>query len=140
MNKTIKSLTVFVLMLTIASLGAFARAEAISMMAAKANLKAIATLNLTKDGLSIQARGLKPKSVYTVWLVNMEPQKSEAGAGTMPYMFKTDSKGKGNYEASLSESPFGKWQMVMVMLHSDGNPKNMKSMVEALSAKIPDTG
>lgn len=72
--------------------------------------------------------------------MNMKPKKSQAGVGTMPYMFKMDSQGKGSYEASLSESPFGKWQMVMVVLHPDGDPKNMKKMVEALSAKVPDAG
>jgi hypothetical protein len=42
--------------------------------------------------MSIQARGLKPDSVYTVWFVNMKPKKHETGAGAAPYMFKTDAK------------------------------------------------
>ncbi|MGA7877839.1 MAG: hypothetical protein WCA08_19425 [Desulfoferrobacter sp.] len=50
----------------------------------------------------------------------------KSGAGEMPYMFKTDSQGKCEYESALSKPPFGKWQMVMVMLHPDGNPENMK--------------
>jgi hypothetical protein len=102
--------------------------------------RASGTLDLSKDKIGIQAEGLKPDSVYTVWFVNMKPKKSEAGAGTMPYMFKTDAQGKGSYESSLSKAPFGKWQMVMVVLHPDGDPKNMKKMVEALSAKVPEAG
>jgi hypothetical protein len=36
----------------------------------------------------------------------------------------------------LSESPFGKWQMIMIVLHPNGDPTDMKSMVEALKAEL----
>jgi hypothetical protein len=137
MNHTLKKLTLFALVLTITSLVAFAQAGDMNMMAGKDSPQASATMHLTKDNLTIHATGLKPDSVYTVWFVNMKPKKSEAGAGSMPYMFKTDFKGEGTYNASLSESPFGKWQMVMVMRHPDGDPGNMKNMAEALAAKVP---
>ena len=85
--------------------------------------------------VSIQARGLKPDSVYTVWFVNMKPKKHETGAGAAPYMFRTDQWGDGNYSAPLDEAPFGRWSMVMVVLHPNGDPKDMKNMVGAL--KVP---
>ena len=92
---------------------------------------------LIKDNyVSIQARGLKSDSVYTVWFVNMKPKKHETGAGSAPYMFKTDANGFGQYSALLSESPFGKWQMIMIVLHTNGDPTDMKSMVGALKAKL----
>ena len=107
------------------------------------------TLNATKDhpaakgialindsNMSIQARGLKANSVYTVWFVNMKPKKHETGAGSAPYMFKTDANGFGQYSAPLSESPFGKWQMIMIVLHPNGDPTDMKNMVGALAAKL----
>jgi len=107
------------------------------------------TLNATKDHpaaqgtafikdkyVSIQARGLKSNSIYTVWFVNMKPKKHETGAGSAPYMFKTDANGFGQYSAPLSESPFGKWQMIMIVLHTNGDPADMKSMVGALKAKL----
>jgi hypothetical protein len=86
--------------------------------------------------INIQARGLKPDSVYTVWFVNMKPKKHETGAGTAPYMFRTDPWGNGSYSAPLKELPFGKWAMVMVVLHSNGDPKDMKHMVGALKAQL----
>ena len=86
--------------------------------------------------MSIQARGLKSNSIYTVWFVNMKPKKHETGAGSAPYMFKTDANGFGHYSAPLSESPFGKWQMMMIVLHPDGDPADMKNMVGALAAKL----
>jgi hypothetical protein len=92
---------------------------------------------LIKDNyVSIQARGLKSDSVYTVWFVNMKPKKHETGAGSAPFMFKTDANGFGQYSSPLSESPYGKWQMIMIVLHTNGDPTDMKSMVGALKAKL----
>ncbi len=90
---------------------------------------------IRSDSLSIEARGLKPNSVYTVWFVNKKPKK-EAGAGSAPYMFKTNETGEGSYSAPLGESPFGKWQMIMIVLHPNGDPGDMKNLVGALKARL----
>lgn len=94
------------------------------------------TVFIDRDHVSVQARNLKPNSIYTVWFVNMKPQKHETGAGTAPYMFRTDNWGDGNYSAPLDEAPFDKWSMVMVVQHPTGNPKDMKNMVGALKALL----
>ena len=112
----------------------------ISLEAAKPHPNASGTAYLSGDSLSVHAKGLQPNSVYTVWFVNMKPGKHETGAGTAPYMFKTDSRGYGAYAATLSESPFGEWQMIMIVLHPNGNPKDMKNMKGALKAPITQTG
>ncbi len=62
------------------------------------------TALIDQDHVSVQARGLKPESVYTVWFVNMKPNKHETGAGSAPYMFRTDKWGDGNYSALLNEA------------------------------------
>jgi len=98
--------------------------------------KASGSAVLDKNHVSIQARGLKPNSVYTVWFVNTKPKKHETGAGTAPYMFRTNKWGDGTYSAPLDESPFGKWAMVMIVLHPNGDPQDMKSMVGALKAPL----
>ncbi len=51
-------------------------------------------------------------------------------------MFKTDSSGNGAYAGPLKESPSGKWQILMIVLHPNRDPKDMKNMVGALSAKL----
>ena len=91
---------------------------------------------IDSNHINIQTRGLKPDSVYTVWFVNMKPKKHETGAGAAPYMFRTDPWGNGSYSAPLKESPFGKWAMVMIVLHPNGDPKDMKNMVGALKAQL----
>ena len=98
--------------------------------------EASGTAVIDKNHVSIQTRNLKPNSVYTVWFVNTKPKKHETGAGTAPYMFRTDSWGDGTYSAPLDGSPFGKWAMVMIVLHPNGDPKDMKHMVGALKAPL----
>lgn len=118
----------------------WAGATQLALKAEKPHAGASGTLSISENSLSIQAKGLRSNGVYTVWFVNMKPKKQEAGAGKTPYMFKTDGQGNGTYSASLAESPFGKWEMIMIVLHPDGDPANMKNMVGALSAMIPKSG
>lgn len=108
----------------------------ISLTATDKHPHASGSTFINSNSINVQARGLNANSVYTVWFVNMKPKKHETGAGTSPYMFKTDAFGNGNYSAPLAASPFGRWQMIMVVLHPDGNPENMKKMVGALKAEI----
>ncbi|MCK4817775.1 hypothetical protein KA005_18540 [bacterium] len=110
----------------------------IPLMATEKHPGARRTAVISEQSLSIQAKGLKPNAVYTGWFVNMKPKKENTGAGTPPYMFKTDSSGAGTYSAPLKDSPFGKWQMLMIMLHPTGDPTDMKKMVGALSAKLKE--
>lgn len=112
----------------------------IPLEAARPHPNASGTAYLSGESISIHAKGLLPNSMYTVWFVNMKPKKHETGAGSAPYMFRTDSRGIGVYATTLSGSPFGEWAMIMVVLHPNGNPKDMKRMKGALKAPIPKTG
>jgi hypothetical protein len=105
-------------------------------MATEKHPNASGTAVINETNIEISATGLKPDSVYTAWFVNTKPKKHETGAGQTPNMFRTDSNGNGSYAARLKESPYGKWQMLMIVLHPNGNPKDMNNMVGALSAKL----
>lgn len=93
-----------------------------------------ATVEGTK--LTIAAKGLKPNAVYTVWLVNMQPTMTKAGAGTAPYDFKSDANGNASYTATLGESPLGRWQAIFIVRHPSGDPKAMDKMEDALMGKL----
>jgi hypothetical protein len=137
---TKKGLTmVFGLSFTILGLVALAWAGNVqlNLMADKSHSGAGGTATLSENSFSAEAKGLRPNAVYTVWFVNMKPKKQEVGVGQPPYMFKTNAEGSGSYSASLSTSPFGKWEAVMIVLHPKGDPMNMKDMVPALSTMIP---
>jgi len=86
--------------------------------------------------ITISMTGLKPNSVYTVWLVNMKPKMDMLGVGTGDYLFKSDGKGIGNYTATISNAELEKWEMLEIAYHPDGNAKNMKKMQIALSGPI----
>lgn len=122
--------------LILVSLAGAAENVQLPLMAEKNEPGASGSVTLSGNTLTLQAKGLHPNSVYTVWFVNMKPKK-EAGAGEAPYMFKTDAEGNGSYSATLAASPVGKWEMVMIVLHPNGNPKDMKNMVGALTTKLP---
>jgi hypothetical protein len=140
MLNTKRELIVLVILLVTMSFAVVSLAagtgERITLKPTKQHPDASGTAVFTNGNLDILARGLKPNSVYTVWFVNLKPAKHETGAGAAPYMFTTDSSGNGTYRALLNESPFGKWQMIMVVLHPNGNPGDMKNMVGALTAKL----
>jgi len=111
-------------------------AKEYSLMPTEAHPNASGTARIDSNNININANGLNPDSVYTVWFVSMKPQKHEAGAGEAPYMFRTDADGSAVYKSELYGSPFGKWEMVMIMLHPTGNPKDMNNMVGALGGKL----
>ena len=135
-----KNMKIFVAVLAVIFISTYswagAKNDIIRLSPTKAHPNASGTAVIDNEHLSIQTRGLNPNAVYTVWFVNTKPKKHETGAGTPPYMFKTDGWGNGSYSAPVSKSPFGEWAMVMVVLHPTGDPKDMKNMVGALSAKL----
>ena len=140
MKKHIHNTTILAIVLTaiIISTSVFAISanSIINLNPTKAHPNANGTAFIGEAHVNIQVRGLKPDSIYTTWFVNTKPKKHETGAGTPPYMFRTDRWGNGHYSAPLSESPLNKWAMVMIVLHPTGDPKDMKNMVGALSAKL----
>ena len=131
---------VFAILVTVVAFSAASMAavgaKKYSLMPTKAHPNASGTAHIDSGNISIEAKGLKPDSVYTVWFVSMKPKKHETGAGEAPYMFKTDENGSAVYKSELYGSPFGKWEMVMIVLHPTGNPKDMKNMVGALRGKL----
>ena len=138
--ETKKTLILSVVMFAILAIGPLSWAAGgglkVPLMAMKEHPNASGTAFISSENISIHAKGLEPNGVYTVWFVNMKPKKHEAGAGEAPYMFKTDSYGNGTYSARLKESPFGKWKMLMIVLHPTGDPKDMKNMLGGLSMKL----
>ena len=103
------------------------------------NVDGSAKIEQAKDDqkkVTVNLDNLKPNSLYTVWLVNEKPEMSMTGLGTGDYSFKTDSEGKGNYTATINQEELAKWQVLKVVLHPDGNPKNMKDIKSAATGDL----
>ncbi len=81
-----------------------------------------------RKGVTITARGLKPNSIYTVWLVNMKPKMDMAGLGEGDYSFRSDDKGNATFSATIGAAELSKWQLIELAYHPSGDPKNMKEM------------
>ncbi len=113
-----------------------AETKSFALMGQKDTPQASGTAILEGNRLTITTKGLKPNAVYTVWLVNMQPTMTKAGAGTPPYDFKTDANGNAKYTTNLTESPVGKWQALMIVRHPSGDPKAMDKMEDALMGKL----
>jgi len=86
--------------------------------------------------ITLHMTGLKPNSIYTVWLVNMKPKMDTMGIGEGDYSFKSDEKGMGQYSAIVTADELHKWQVLEIAYHSDGNAKNMKKMGIALKVML----
>jgi hypothetical protein len=86
--------------------------------------------------ITITMTGLKPNSVYTVWLVNMKPKMDMLGVGTGYYSFKSEGKGNANYTATISNAELENWEMLEIAYHPDGNAKDMKKMQMALNGSV----
>jgi hypothetical protein len=90
-----------------------------------------------QKGVTITAKGLKPNSVYTVWLVNVKPKMDMAGFGEGDYSFRSDDKGGATLSATISAADLAKWQLIEIAYHPSGDPKNMKELMNtALSGKL----
>lgn len=98
----------------------------------------------TKHVLTIEAKGLDPKKVYTVWFVKMVKKDGKEmpvmeGVGKAPYTLKVDKKGNAKMTYNPSECPAMQgWQMLEIVEHVDKNAKNMamKNLVPVLMGKM----
>jgi len=113
-----------------------AESKSFGLMGQKDSPQATGTATVEGNKLTITAKGLRPNAVYTVWLVNMQPTMTKAGAGTPPYDFKTDGQGNAKYTSNLGESPLGRWQAIFIVRHPSGDPKAMDKMEDALMGKL----
>ena len=94
--------------------------------------------------ITINATGLKPRSVYTVWLVNvkpslvpfLKPKMETAGVGSGDYSFRSDETGTGQYTATISTTELERWHLLKIAHHPDGDPTNMKNTGGALQAHL----
>lgn len=140
-HRLVGSLLVVVLSL-VAGLAVAAGDRKIALKADKAGKGASGTAVIVDKGgdrkeVTIAAKGLKPNSVYTVWLVNVKPKMDMAGLGESDYSVKSDDKGNASYSSTIGSADLSKWQLIELAYHPSGDPKNTKELMNtALIGKI----
>lgn len=86
--------------------------------------------------LTITAKGLKPYSVYTVWLRRDEPERTLKGLGVADYSFTTDGKGTGRFIASLPDYELRYWDTLEIDYHPGKDPKDRSDAQAVLTADL----
>jgi hypothetical protein len=140
-HKVVGTLLVVVFSL-VAGLAVAAGEQKVALNAGKAGKGASGTAVIADKGgdqkeVTITAKGLKPDSVYTVWLVNMKPKMGMAGLGEGDYSLKSDTKGNASYSTTIGSADLSKWQLIELAYHPSGDAKNMKELMNtALIGKL----
>lgn len=89
---------------------------------------------------SVEAKGLDPKKVYTVWLTGLKGPGGKVDAAKMQGFGGTLKVDAGGH-AKLA-TPVGactnvlKWQKVEIIEHTSGNPKDMKKIAPVLIGDV----
>ncbi len=87
--------------------------------------------------LTITARGLVPRALYTVWLVERKDGGGKTkGLGVADYSFTADGAGTGRFISTMHEYDFADWDILEIRHHPDGDAKNISSSVVVLRAEI----
>ena len=84
--------------------------------------------------LTITARGLVPRGLYTVWLIERKDGGATRGLGVADYYFTADGAGTGRFISTMHEDDFAYWDILEIRHHPDGNAENSASSVVVLRA------
>jgi len=85
--------------------------------------------------LVVRTYHLKPRSVYSVWIIDTWSGKREALGITGQNHFKTDASGSGHYTDHTTEYILG-WNRLEVAFHPGGDPSDTKHMIVVLWADL----
>lgn len=90
-----------------------------------------------KDEFKMELKGLKPKSVYTVWFTtSLKETAMRAGLGEAPHSFKVGGGSEKTYQVPLSVCPLKDYKWLEVRLHPDGDPTNLAGSERVLKVRL----
>lgn len=84
--------------------------------------------------LRLEADGLRPGAVYSVWLVNESLSFGKIGLSLKE--FTSDKTGHGSLDAVLPVANLSDWDSIQIAYHPDGNPENLQSASFVLEGEI----
>ena len=88
--------------------------------------------------LAIQITGLDPKSLYTVFFVNVKSQMFE-GIGPVPHVLKVNEKGEADFKGTMKKDIYKRFVEMGIFLNPGGkpiaNPVGVKAALGSLVAK-----
>ena len=88
--------------------------------------------------LTIQATGLDPKALYTVFFVNVGSKMFE-GLGPAPHVLKVNEKGEADFKETMKKDIYKRFVAVGIYLNPEGkpiaNPVGVKAALGSLVEK-----
>jgi len=94
----------------------------------------------TANGVDVAIRitGLDPKSLYTVFFVNVKSQMFE-GIGPAPHVLKVNEKGEADFKGTMKKDIYKRFVEMGIFLNPGGkpiaNPVGVKAALGSLVAK-----
>jgi hypothetical protein len=86
--------------------------------------------------LGLTVYGLKPNSVYSVWLTDGYGTEGREALGIKTNHFKTNGSGTGRYVTNVSHLKVRHWRSIEVYYHPDNDPQNTKDITSALKGRL----
>ncbi len=104
--------------------------------------KAVLACNMaeTQHRIQASAQKLTPRATYSVWLVKLNDEGKlvrQLRCDNPDRQLRADKNGKLSLAANLPSCPQGKYNMVVVRLHPEGDPKDRTNMVTVMKGAIP---
>jgi hypothetical protein len=82
--------------------------------------------------IRVEASGLQPNSVYSIWLIDDTPMLGELGIGSGDLTFETDSEGNGSYTVRLPSRQFKDWDKIEILHHPNNDTEDLAGAELAL--------
>ncbi|MBI1912613.1 MAG: hypothetical protein HYS21_11510 [Deltaproteobacteria bacterium] len=86
--------------------------------------------------ITINASGLEPNSVYTLWLVTETSDIGQVAMGAGDLTFKSDAQGNLNSTATVPVVEISDWDTLRVVHHPTGDPKDLENSEVALEGDL----
>lgn len=84
----------------------------------------------------LTAYGLKPNSIYSVWLSGGYKSDSKAALGIGSNHFKTNGSGVGRYVTTVSLLKLRDFTTIEVDFHPGNDPNNTADLITALKGRL----
>jgi hypothetical protein len=100
------------------------------------------SLDETQHRIELAAQGVAAGKIHSVWLVKLDAQGAlvrQLRVDDPDHPLRADGNGNLNFAANLAECPQGKYNVVAVRYHADGDPHNGAGAATVLKGSVPDS-
>lgn len=82
--------------------------------------------------IRVEASGLQPNSLYSIWLIDETPMLGDIGIGSGDLTFETDADGNGSYIVRIPARQFKDWDKIEILHHPNNDTEDLEGAELAL--------